>query len=360
MRLITGGVAAAALVLLLSGCVASAPTPTETPIAAPTPVETAPAGALTCDDLASSDLVAAALTGVDGATPELVEAWWPRAGLGEMAVTAAGGLDCSWRAGAAVNPDEYGATDGRYLRVEVLPGGGPLWQPYLMGDGPAQDTDHRDVGGAPGLATCGDPGCRVSVPVGDTWIQVNLTPDGWNADQSVFAGMDARAVLDGVVAVAASAVEAVDAAGPTGLGTASPTEQVDCESVLPAAEIETIDGTLAEWSTTGATLPEQVWFDDAARHLAGFVGCRGPGAAPTLEIGPGAAALVAELAARADGAALLAPVPLAGMVSGDVAVTDCTDGAKYCTLVFSHDGAGYSIGAAADATVRYAELVLAG
>ncbi|MBM7832919.1 hypothetical protein JOE59_003624 [Agromyces cerinus] len=359
MRLISGGVAAAALVLLLTGCVASAPTPTESPIAAPTPAET-PAGALTCEDLAPADLVAAALTGADGATPELVEAWWPRAGLGEMAVTAAGGLDCSWRAGAAVNPDEYGASDGRYLRVEVLPGGGPLWQPYLMGDGPAQDTDHRDVGGAPGLATCGDPGCRVSVPIGDAWIQVDLTPDGWNADRSVFAGMDPRAVLDGVVAVAASAVEAVDAAGPTGLGTASPAEQVDCESVLPAVEIETFDGSPAEWSTIGATLPERVRFGDAAGYLAGFTPCSGPGYNPLLVIAPTGAALVADLAARADGAALLTPVLLVGMAAGDVAVTDCTDGAKYCTLVFSHDGAGYSIGAAADATVRYAELVLAG
>ncbi|MGW9630686.1 hypothetical protein ACWGST_08270 [Agromyces sp. NPDC055520] len=358
MRLLHGCVAAA-LVLLLSGCTAPAPSAT-TPAAEPAPVETTPAGPLTCDDLASTDLVAAALTGADGVVPELVEAWWPRAGLGEMAVAAAGGLDCSWRAGAAVNPDEYGATDGRYLRVEVLPGGGPLWQPYLMGDGPAQDADQRDIGGAPGLATCGDPGCRVSVPIGDAWIQVELTPDGWNADRSVFAGMVPGQVLDGVVAVAASAVEAVEAAGPTGLGAASPAEPVDCESVLPAAEIETLDGAPAEWRTTGATLPEQVWFDDAARHLAGFVGCQGPGAAPTLEIAPGGAALVAAFAARADGAALLAPVALAGMAPEDAAVTDCTEGAKYCTVVFSHDGTGYSISAAADTTVRYAELVLAG
>ena len=358
MRLIIGGVAATALVLALSGCVASAPEPTPTTM--PTASETPVAEPLTCRDLASDDLVAAALTGADGAVPELVEAWYPEIELGTMAVESAGGLDCSWRAGAPVDPDGYGATDGRYLSIEVLPGGGPLWQPYVMGDGPAQDTDHRDIGGAAGVATCGDPGCRVSVPVGDAWIQVDLKPDGWNADRSVFAGMEPVLVLDRVIAVAAAAVEAVGAAGPVGLGTASPSERPDCESVLPAAEIETIDGSPAEWTATGGTLPEHVWFADAAQHLSGFLGCWGPGAGPYLEVAPGGAALAAELAARADGAALLSPVTLAGTAPGDVAVTDCTAGAKRCTVLFSHDGAGYSISAGADEVVRYAELVLAG
>src|SRR3954471_8816108 len=124
--------AAFASLLLLTGCAESAeadPTPGPTPSAVSPSPSAAADGPLACADLVGLDLVADALAGEDGESPEPVPARQPSADLQDLAVDLAGGLTCSWRIGAAEgNPLEYrDSDDWAYLRVRVLPGAADDW-----------------------------------------------------------------------------------------------------------------------------------------------------------------------------------------------------------------------------------------
>lgn len=211
MRLITGGVAAAALVLLLSGCVASA-APTATSIAEPTPVETAPAAPLTCDQLAPGDLVAAAMTGADGATPEPVPAIRPNDAFGAVELAAAGALGCSWRVGEAPTAVYAGGADIAYLSIGVLPGAAESWQPAWAGDSPSADT--LAVGGIEASTAVGESGWQLTAPVGDAWIAMRLTASGLGTTGSRYDGVPPAEMLARLGAIGESAFAMLEGASP--------------------------------------------------------------------------------------------------------------------------------------------------
>jgi hypothetical protein len=212
MRLITGGAAAAALVLLLSGCVASAPAPTETPIAAPTPVETEPAVPLTCEELAPGDLVAAAMTGADGAVPEPAPAIRPTDAFGAVELAAAGALGCSWRVGEAPTTIYAGGADLAYLSNGVLPGGATSWQPAWAGDSPSADT--LAVGGIEASTAVGESGWQLTAPVGDAWIAMRLTASGLGTTGSRYDGIPPAEMLSRLGAIGESAFAVLEGASP--------------------------------------------------------------------------------------------------------------------------------------------------
>src|SRR5215210_5960238 len=109
MRLVRALPAAVAAVVILAGCapIAAAPSPTETAAPPPSPT-TEPAGLFACEDLAGTELIAAALAGRDGESPDPVAARQPSADLSDLAVDIAGGLTCGWRIGEPEgNPLEY-------------------------------------------------------------------------------------------------------------------------------------------------------------------------------------------------------------------------------------------------------------
>lgn len=229
MRLITGGTAAAVLVLLLSGCVASDPTPTETPIAAPTPVETTPTGPLMCDELAPSDLVAAVMTGADGAVVDPVRAIRPTDAFNAVELAAAGALGCSWRVGEPPTAIYSGDADVAYLSIGLLPGAAGQWQPAWAGDAPSTDT--LAVGAIEASTAVGESGWQLTAPVGDAWVAMRLTASGLGSTGSRYDGIPPAEMLSRLGALAEASFSAVQAASPDRLAFPAATSQRQGDAV---------------------------------------------------------------------------------------------------------------------------------
>ncbi|WP_156891327.1 hypothetical protein [Agromyces subbeticus] len=188
MRLVvSGGLSAAALVLLLSGCVAPAPEP----ITEPTPV----VGLLTCDDLAPEGLVAGAMTGADGVAPEPVPAIRPNDTFAAVQLAAAGGLECSWRVGEAPTTiyDGAGAGGFAYLTLEVLPNAAEQWQPAWAGDSPSDDI--LEVGGIEASTAVGESGWQLTAPVAESWVAMRLSAPGLGTTGTRYDGLAPDEVL---------------------------------------------------------------------------------------------------------------------------------------------------------------------
>ncbi|KQZ09380.1 hypothetical protein ASD23_14100 [Agromyces sp. Root1464] len=210
MRLITGGIAAAALVLLLTGCVAPAPAPTQTPVAEPTPVETAPAGPLMCGDLVADAKLAAVMTGSDGVAPDPVRAIRPSDAFSAVELAAAGGLGCSWRVGAAPTTIYAGGDDLAYLSIDVLPGAAAQWQPAWAGDAPSDQK--LAVGAIEASTAVGESGWQLTAPVGDAWVAMRLTASGLGTTGSRYDGISPEEMLSRLAGVAETTFAAVEGA----------------------------------------------------------------------------------------------------------------------------------------------------
>ena len=135
----------------------------------------AEASVYTCDDLATIDDVAKIFVTADGTVPTPVAATQPAMTLTAYAVPVLGGLDCSWRVGtAAGHPLSYTAdADWAYATVKVIPDDADSWAPYALGDGPS-DTP-LTIGDIETASGCGDPGCFISAPDGDSWVEIALS-----------------------------------------------------------------------------------------------------------------------------------------------------------------------------------------
>jgi hypothetical protein len=203
-------VALAVSAMAIAGCTASPPVRSPTPAGSPTPAPAA--GPLGCDELAPPDVVAQAMTGADGVTPQPLPAVQASGAMTALELAAAGGLNCSWRTGPTPQGEQDGAGELVYLTLRVLPGAASQYQPVWAGDAPSTDT--LDVGGITASTAIGEAGWQLSAPVGDSWVELRLSPHGLGWVGSPFDGLAPAAVLDQLASVAAVAFPQIADASP--------------------------------------------------------------------------------------------------------------------------------------------------
>lgn len=213
--------ASLALLLLLSGC------------ASGTGGQEADAALLGCDELVpSDDPVVAALTDVAGVEPSPMPAMPPlEFDPFLMLLPAAGGLRCSWNAGA---PAVDFTSDWGYLSVEALPYDGDAVN-VRDADGEAIASS-RSIAGYDAVAACRAWAfeCVVAASVEGVWMQVRLQWPAFNSS-SRFAAVNDELVLDRLAAVAERAFAAVAEADPAQLDWPVVTGDADCNGIAPAA-----------------------------------------------------------------------------------------------------------------------------
>jgi hypothetical protein len=352
MRLATAGLAAA-LLFLLGGCTAPTPVPTVAPSPTPTPTEVAAPEALTCDELVPPPAAAAALAGNGDPAPAL-ESRMPVWNVYEWAVTAAGGLNCSWRVGDSAT----------YLVVDVLPDAADAWHAHNYGDGTEEPT--RTVAGVQAADACGTPGCMISAPVAGAWTRIQLRSDGsrihdFRGDGSPFAGMSDDEVLAGLDVAATAVFSALTTAEPERLvwthDAAAARAATSCDYVLPAADLAELNGYAADWEVAQATERELAFLRAFAQERAGFLHCNAmaPAGPPTgVVVAPGAAWLVREFAGMPE-------VPIGGAVvtiGGAAALEWCTESRNWCTVVVAVGDAAVQVSDDAQAAA-IAEAIVA-
>lgn len=203
-------VTAFALLSALTGCSVPAPVATPTPTASPEPTPAA-SGPLTCDDLVTVDLVAAALEGADGVPVEPVAAANRLDVFDAVLLEGAGGLPCSWRVGGGM-PEYNAPSDWAYLRIDVLPGAADQWVPTQLGDAPSDVT--REIAGVEASVAGGDPGWSISAPVGDSWVVASISAAALTSTGGRFAGLGADVIVDRLADVAEAAFTTLQQATP--------------------------------------------------------------------------------------------------------------------------------------------------
>lgn len=329
MRLVTGGLAVALLVLL-SGCTAPEPvtTSTSTPTPTPTPAAAAVPAALTCDELVPSPAAGTALAG-NGAPASAVASRMPLWNLYEWSVMAAGGLSCSWNIGDSAT----------YLVVDVLPDAADAWRGHDYGDGTIEP--NHTVAGVETAAACGTAGCMISAPVAGAWTMIRLRTDGsradgFRSDGTRFTELADEEVLAGLDVAAAAAFSALTTAEPGRLDwthdAAASAAPASCDDVLPAGDLAELNGYAAEWEVARATERELAFLRAFAQARAGFLQCdaMAPEGPPTsVVIAPGGAWLVSEFAG-------LPEPPIGGAVvsiGSTRGLEWCIESRRWCTVV---------------------------
>ena len=349
--------------IALSGCtVEPAAESKSSPSAAPT--EEA-ASAYTCSHLATLDAVAAALTPADGTAPTPVAATQPGTALSEFAVPALGGLSCSWRVGAAAgSPLDYPAdSDWAYLSVKIVPGGAESWEPYALGDGPADTL--VDIGGHESATGCGDPGCFISAPVGNFWVEIAMSTIFFGISEGHFGGMTSAAILAQMEPLAASVFTALTNADPRQLvwpavelveGEPACTGALKSQGIARALGVDSIEYESFESSATGP-----IWFDGYVAQRAGLFTCSARaegGADASITVGYDLAGIVDTMVAKPDTSTALQQIVLEGAVDGERAVQICADTSSFCTVIFSLGLSAYQVDSRTDA-VAVAEAIIA-
>lgn len=309
----------------------------------------APAPALACSDLVAPAHLTSALTGGSGAAPTVVPAFQPDYDLRARAVTAAGGLQCSWRAGTAPADDFAYEGDWAYFWVDILPNAADVYHPVQLGDAPTTQT--KAFGSVTASATCGDPGCEASAVINDAWVAVRVNAAGWNSDRSIYVGIG-ESLLDHVAPAITDVFAAVGAAAPEQLGTAPPTASPapstavgGCESFLPATLLaSTLGANSATYvAEKGADTPNTP--TDAAIPRAGLLICAAEvadQASVGFFIAPQRADLVTDQISTTELTAGLADAALPGALPNEKAVSDCP-GQYTCSELFTMGGSGFSI-----------------
>lgn len=320
-----------AAALLLAGCTTPPTTPAGTDSPAPSPSPTASPGgdALGCDDLATTEDVAAALAGT-GAAPAVTLSDVPGTELRDYAVAAAGGLTCRWV-----------GDNGAIFAASVLPKAAHQWTAMLFADSPTDE--RREFGGVSAAAACGDPGCGVSAAVSDSWLLVEITAPNWNTGGSVFGDASEDSVFPPATPAIEDVVGAVSRASAEQLawplpGTA-PKGAPSCEAYLKTAALGTALGDpTAEWDPLGKPDPATLTQQSAAEERAGIFTCYGVGSSSTarLTVAPGQAWIATSLATHPADRGELRPADLRGLADGEVALSDCASRPdQACTVLFS-------------------------
>jgi len=358
---------AVAALTALSGCAAeSSAAPTESPGGSAPASTTAPptARVYACDDLATTDDVARALAPSGGSLPSPVAAIQPQTHLSDYVVPFIGGLSCSWRVGtAAGSPLEYPAeSDWAYLTIKVVPAAAGSWTPYAQGDSP--DDTLTTIAGIDAATGCGDPGCVISAPVGDAWVEIKMSTIFFGIGEGHFAGMTTEAILAQLQPFAASVFTTLTDAAPSQLA-------------WPASDV-----TKREPACTGALKPQAIamalgiapfeyevydtntapkYFDGYVNQRAGFFTCyvQADGAQGTsITVGYDLAGIVDTMIDARDTEAALPQVTLEGAISGEHAVQVCADTSTWCTVIFSLGNAAYRVESRNNA-LAVAEAVIA-
>ena len=350
--------------LLLSGCTAASPgattSPTETIAPDPTP-SAEPAGLLACADLVPDGVLAAALTGEADSAPVVVPARQPSLDLVDLAVAPAGGLDCSWRTGQPEgNPAAYrDGDDWTYLTVRVLPGAGSGWNAMHFGDAPVDG--RLDVDGISSAASCGDPGCAISAPVGDAWVQVEMHSFAFSIGGSPYGSMPTEDILAELQPAAAAAFGAVLAASPGELAFDAVDGAVaaECDGALDPAGIGAAleDPDFGYQEIDSGTL-SPLYLSGYAATRAGMFDCYGSDGDTIITVGRNLADTLASALTEPDYAEALEPVALEGAAGGEVAVQACSDSSSFCSVLFTLGGTAYQV-ATPRGAVAVAEAMIA-
>jgi hypothetical protein len=356
-------------VVALSAC-STPPTVSPSASATATPTATAPpaaTGLYTCADIAGPADVAPAFATVDGAVPTPIAATRPAVDLLEYAVPAVGGLACSWRVGtAAGSPLEYPAdADWAYLSVKILPGAADSWAPSALGDGPA-DTPVA-IDGVQAAMGCGDPGCFISAPVGDAWVELDLSSIyfGYGSGRGHFDGLSTDAILAQMRPVAASVFSTLADAEPGRLAwpRVDPVEREPaCTGALQSQGVAMALGVDSlEYEIFDSTMTGPIYFDGYVAQTAGMFTCyvHADGILGTsITVGNGLGGIVDTLVSAPDTQAGLPPIVLEGAVDGEHAVQICAESSAYCTVIFSLGESAYQVESRTDA-VAVAEAIIA-
>ncbi|MDJ0337101.1 hypothetical protein [Cryobacterium sp. PH31-O1] len=347
----------------LSGCAAEPVA--EPPVSASAAPTESAASVYTCDDIAANDDIATALAPADGTQPSPVAATRPGMTLTDYAVPSLGGLSCSWRVGAAAgSPLEYPAdSDWAYLTVKVMPDGAASWAPSALGDGPADPL--VDIGGIEAATGCGDPGCFISAPVGDAWVEIFASTIFFGIGEGHFGGLTADAILAQMKPLAVSVFTALtDAASSQLVWPAVDLVEREpaCTGALKAQGVAMALGVDSlEYEIYDSSTMDPIWFDRYVTQSAGLFTCyvEAAGVSGTsITVGYDLAGIVDTMISEPDTAAALPQIVLQGAVDGEHAVKICTDTSSFCTVIFSLGQSAYQVESRTDA-VAVAEAIIA-
>ncbi|TFD55182.1 hypothetical protein E3T55_01815 [Cryobacterium frigoriphilum] len=350
----------------LSGCaIEPVAGPSGSASATPTGQASVEGSTYTCPHLATLDAVAGALAPADGPMPIPVVATQPAMTLSDYAVTALGGLDCSWRVGkAAGSPLDYPAdSDWAYLSVKVVPGGADSWAPHALGDGPADTL--TTIGGIESATGCGDPGCFISAPVGDAWVEITMSTIFFGISEGHFGGMTSDAILAQMEPFAASVFTALTKAEPGQLvwtGVDLTPREPACTGALKSQGIASALGVDSiEYEVFDSSSDGPIWFDKFVAQRAGLFTCSAQsadGAGASITVGYDLAGIVDTMVSQPDTSTALRQIALEGAIDGEAAVQICTDTSSYCTVIFSLGQSAYQVDSRTDAAA-VAEAIIA-
>lgn len=339
-------VTASLLLLALTGCNVSAPAGTPSPTPSPTPTPAA-SGLLTCDDLVSVDLVAAALEGTDGVPVEPVAAAKHSDVFDAVLLEGAGGLPCSWRVGGGM-PEYNEPSDWAYLRIDVLPGAAAQWVPIQLGDAPSDQT--REIAGVEASVAGGDPGWSISAPVGDSWVVASISAAALTSTGGRFAGTQADVIIDRLADVAEAVFTTLQQATPDQLEWPTvelrQTEPI-CNGGLDeqgiAAALQLPAGSAVEYTVWNPSVEVPTRFDEAVGAAARSFSCvlrADDGTWLTIATARGFSPLFDRFA-EPDADVALSPLELADTPPGTEAVVTGTGRAS--TVYLSIGGTLYGI-----------------
>ena len=361
-------------IVVLSGCTAGPPIE-ESASVAPTP---AAASVYTCDDIATLDDVAPVFVTADGTAPTPVAAVQPAFILTEYAVPALGGLSCSWRVGPAlVNPMNPAGSDWAYVSVKVVPGGADSWAPFTVddvfsfGDGPSGTP--MTIGGLEAATGCGtEPGCFISAPVGDAWVEIEVSTNWERLDGGYFSGLTPEAILTQMQPLAASVFTALTDAQPGQLvwpAVDLVDQEPDCTRAVGSEGIATALGVDSLEYEVRSPANGLTYFENYVAQRAGVFHCDVDAAGVPVDliaagvlgtsvtVGYGLAGLVDTMVSTPDSQAL-PTIALEGAVEGEHAVQICSDVTPFCIVIFSLGRSAYQVESNSD-TVAIAEAIIA-
>ncbi|SDN16250.1 hypothetical protein SAMN05216368_10449 [Cryobacterium flavum] len=350
----------------LSGCAAEpVPEPSATSTTSPTATPAAATSPLSCDDIAAPGDIANVFADPAGTVPTPVAAMQPSTFLVEYSVPALGGLSCSWRVGAAAgNPmDHQSDSDWAYLSVKVLPGAADTWAPNDSGAGPADPL--TSIGGIEAATGCGDPGCFISAPVGDAWVEITLSTNSFGTRDVRFDGMTSDAIVAQMTPLAASVYTTLTDAEPSQVAwpavALTPREPACTGALKPQGIAMALGVDSLEYEIFDSSNMNPVYFDGFVSQAAGLFRCdvRADGVLGTsIHVGYGLAGIVDTMITEPDSQAALSPIVLEGAVEGEHAVQVCADPSGYCTVIFSLGESAYSVESVSQA-VAVAEAIIA-
>lgn len=336
--------------------------------AAPSPTPTATTSALSeadplvCADLVSADGVAAALA---TSSAEVVEAVQPSHSVDLAVLSSAGGLACSWRIGEG--QQTIGAEDGdwAYLTIEVLPQAADEWVAPYAGDVPSDE--RRTIADVEATTAISETGWRISAPVGDAWVDLQITSSGRITGGSRFEGTDDAAVLDTLADAAETTFSAIVAASPEQLTWPTlPFRDGDaaCDGGLAQSGIESalqLDGAAVTYTLVDPRVEPIGSLTDAVLARVGGFTCalfaEGYGQTDITVIRD-FAPILDQLAAQPDTSSAFEAITLEGAVDGESAVAARRDDGPRSPLYFTVGETFYGV-ASADGPVTVAEAIIA-